>query len=419
MYRIIDAFNSLFKRKLLSILIITQLFLSISCLTMTINTFKNLLYLNKSNNCLLDFNTPIYTLNTDKSNTLKTPTDDLIAESKAVYNELSNDANLSGFGSYTIEAMPFENSSKKIDTAFLSNFKKPFANVGTTMIDTLNIDYGFYSISNIEVSSGRVFSKEDFSSTNDKKIDIILGDSFKNYLSLGDVINNKYRIIGFLKEGIFSLQNNAASDYLNLDKCIIIPCTFSDDLQRYFNLYQSTIFKLKDSSKLKPVNEAIALKGKTLSLKASSLKSMFQKNYDTILTQEKPNLTIEACFLFFSIIGIVIVTVVSILLRKRDIGIRLAVGDSIYGIWFQTFLENLILGISALILSIIYFFTRFNNYMNFLKYVSSISADNMQMNPQIVTALFILILFILFAANSIVFLFLKKLQPKEMIGGVD
>lgn len=61
-----------------------------------------------------------------------------------------------------------------------------------------------------------------------------MGSYFKKYFQVGDTINDRYTIIGFLPENKFIVNNNTTNTYLKLDYAMIMPMSFD----RFENMKQ-------------------------------------------------------------------------------------------------------------------------------------------------------------------------------------
>ena len=136
-------------------------------------------------------------------------------------------------------------------------------------------------------------------------------------------------------------------------------------------------------------------------------------------TSEIPAMVSEVLFIFFSVIGIILATISSILMRKREFGIRLAVGDSIRGIFTQILIENFIIAFIGLCSAIIYFYLKYQMIINYTKFSNKTGTLDFKLDFPIIFIVFLFLCFIIFLSNLIVLLFLRKLEPKELIGGVE
>ncbi|MGM2836896.1 FtsX-like permease family protein, partial [Bacillus cereus group sp. Bce025] len=67
---------------------------------------------------------------------------------------------------------------------------------------------------------------------------------------------------------------------------------------------------------------------------------------------EIPQLIVGILFILFSIVGIVVTTIISILIRKREFGIKIVFGESKFGMFIQIVLENIIVAIVGLGMSL-------------------------------------------------------------------
>lgn len=98
---------------------------------------------------------------------------------------------------------------------------------GFSYVKSLQINKRASDFFNIEVSEGRVFDNNDFE-VNEEYLPIILGDAYKEYYKVGDVLEIKYylkdfnaKVIGFAKPSSKILLNGKLEEYLS--NYIIIP----------------------------------------------------------------------------------------------------------------------------------------------------------------------------------------------------
>lgn len=134
---------------------------------------------------------------------------------------------------------------------------------------------------------------------------------------------------------------------------------------------------------------------------------------------EIPQLIVGISFVLFSVIGIVVTTIVSIMTRKREFGIRLVVGESKYGIFSKISLENIIIGIAGMGLSLMYFMWKYNGLLRFSSEQNLASVLDFKFNMPIMFFVFLILFLIIMISNFIVFLFIRKLEPKSLIGGME
>ena len=149
-----------------------------------------------------------------------------------------------------------------------------------------------------------------------------MGSYFKKYFQVGDTINNQYTITGFLPENKFIVNNNTTNTYLKLDYAMIMPMS-SNRYEKYeamfLRLHQSTVLYLQKGADIKKLEESIQLKGNDGTFYLKSLGEEINEGVTLDSYSEIPQLIVGILFILFSIVGIVVTTIISILMRKRNL----------------------------------------------------------------------------------------------------
>lgn len=263
---------------------------------------------------------------------------------------------------------------------------------------------------------------EDFPKNSEEKTKVLMGSYFKKYFQVGDTINNQYTIIGFLPENKFIVDNNTTNVYLKLDYAMIMPMS-SNRYENYegmfLRLHQSTVLHLRKDADVKKLEESIQLKGNGGTFHLKNLGD--EINIDVTLNSysELPQLIVGILFILFSIVGMAVTTIVSILMRKREFGIKIVFGESKFGMFIQIVLENIIVAIAGLGMSIAYFSWRYGKLLQMSKDFKAVSALDFKLDMPILFLVFLFLLLIIIVSNVIVFLFIRKLEPKTLIGGME
>lgn len=215
----------------------------------------------------------------------------------------------------------------------------------------------YYNMINENFILGKGFNKEDFLFNPSNPIPIILGSDYKNKCKINDVFEEKYSgqkyiVVGFLRAGKYFIESNYyLSSYINSKNSFIIPMSensppiaskeffikFNDAEEKVINSDEITIKSMKDAIK-------------------SDLNEFFKSN-----KQWLPFLIISV---FIALIGVIISTILSIIFRKREFGIRIVLGESFEEISLKVISENIILSIISSIFTI--FLTYIIN-INFIK----------------------------------------------------
>lgn len=106
-------------------------------------------------------------------------------------------------------------------------------------------------------------------------------------------------------------------------------------------------------------------------------------------------------------------------MRKREFGIKIAFGESKFGMFIQIVLENIIVAIVGLGMSLVYFSWRYGVLLQMSKDLKESTVLDFKLNMPILFLVFLFLLLIIVVSNVIVFLFIRKLEPKTLIGGME
>lgn len=90
----------------------------------------------------------------------------------------------------------------------------------------------------------------------------------------------------------------------------------------FLRLHQSTVLYLQNGADVKKLEESIQLKGNGGTFHLKSLGDEINEDVTLNGYSEIPQLIVGILFVVFSIVGIVVTTIVSILMRKREFGIK-------------------------------------------------------------------------------------------------
>ncbi|EOO28178.1 hypothetical protein ICM_02317 [Bacillus cereus BAG1X2-3] len=187
----------------------------------------------------------------------------------------------------------------------------------------------------------------------------------------------------------------------------------------FLRLHQSTIITLQKDADVKKLQEAIQLKGNDVTLYLKNLSEEINENVISNKESEIIGLIVGGLFILFIIAGIVVTTIVSIIIRKREFGIKLVLGESKYGVLFQIILENICIAIAGMVMSMVYFLWRYGSHLQFSNDFNFVSVLNINLDLPILFLVFLFLLLIIIVSNVIVFLFIRKLEPKTLIGGME
>ncbi|WP_242280710.1 ABC transporter permease [Bacillus cereus group sp. BfR-BA-01347] len=421
MMRIKSAFIALKKRFLFSVLLLIQITFGLATITSSINVFYNLHHLNDKSSSAL---------NVDKTYlvTFERMTDRLQSNQfnkeqiQAVYNTIHQNKDVISYGTYEESLIEIESSNRPLQNSMIADLKHKTFHDERPTVQTIVVDENYYKLLGLHLKPKEGFLHEDFPKNSEEKTKVLMGSYFKKYFQVGDTINNQYTIIGFLPENKFIVDNNTTNVYLKLDYAMIMPMS-SNRYENYegmfLRLHQSTVLHLRKDADVKKLEELIQLKGNGGTFHLKNLGD--EINIDVTLNSysEIPQLIVGVLFILFSIVGMAVTTIVSILMRKREFGIKIVFGESKFGMFIQIVLENIIVAIAGLGMSIAYFSWRYGKLLQMSKDFKAVSALDFKLDMPILFLVFLFLLLIIIVSNVIVFLFIRKLEPKTLIGGME
>ncbi|MGG2935899.1 ABC transporter permease [Bacillus pacificus] len=421
MMRIKSAFIALKKRFLFSVLLLIQITFGLATLTSSINVFYNLHHLNDKSSSVL---------NVDKTYlvTFEMTTDRLQSNQfnkekiQAVYNTIHQNKDVISYGTYEERVIEIESSNRPFQNSMITDLKNKTFHDERPTIKTIFVDENYYKMLRLPLKPEEGFSHDDFQKNSEEKTKVLMGSYFKKYFQVGDTINDQYTITGFLPENKFIVNNNTTNTYLKLDYAMIMPMSF-DRFEKYeamfLRLHQSTVLYLQKGADVKKLEESIQLKGNGGTFHLKSLGDEINEDVTLNGYSEIPQLIVGILFIVFSIVGIVVTTIVSILMRKREFGIKIAFGESKFGMFIQIVLENIIVAITGLGMSIAYFSWRYGVLLQMSKDLKEATVLDFKLDMPILFLVFLFLLLIIVISNIIVFLFIRKLEPKTLIGGME
>lgn len=291
------------------------------------------------------------------------------------YEKLSNDYNIAKFG---ISGFGKANYSELTDLDFISGGKeKGFTNI-------IYMDINFYKyFNNINLVKGRTFIEDDFKINEDDIIPIIISKDLEEYIKFGEIYLEKYKVIGVMTDNNNLYYNGNGTVYSGVTQkknTIIEPINYKDlsnKKQIAFAIMQETIITLKDESL---VEDYIYKLNKDLSnisevpLEVNKIDVYKDEYINTIKGGIIATVSISFLLLTFSFFGIMGIILTSIIRRKKEFGIKLALGWTFKDICYQVISEIFLLsGVSFLFSnlgSIIFIYGddnfRFNIYVYFI-----------------------------------------------------
>lgn len=416
MIKLKSAMKALKNRWVFSILLVIQFTLGLSTITYSVNFFYNMFFL--KNHSIIDI-TSTYLITSD--NFIKEE-DSSKEEVEEIYKKLEKNKDVISYGTYIEDNVEINSSTRPLDPKMIADLTNTRMQMEKPTIQAITIDKNYNSLLNLQITQGRGFSDQDFKNSRNDKTNILVGSYFKKYFSLGDVINNQYRIIGFLPEDQFIVNDNNSNTYQKLDKAMLIP--MSADIENDYGsmlgrLQQSTILKLRPDADIDELNQIIQLKTDHSQMHLKNLAKDINQNVTDSSYSEIPQMILDLCFILFSIIGIVVTTMVSIMIRKREFGIKLVLGESKFGIFGQIILENTLIGIVGFGVSLAYFTWKASGALKLSNELNQASILDIKLNMLILFFVFLILLLIIVISNLIIFFTIRKLEPKSLIGGME
>ena len=126
-----------------------------------------------------------------------------------------------------------------------------------------------------------------------------------------------------------------------------------------------------------------------------------------------------AMALAVALLGLIISNILCIIFRKRELGIRIVLGESLKNIALNFTYENILLSCIAIIANIGF------TYLSNINYIKNMQTGSIKANIDInfnleFFLISIIIIIVLNLINSfVIYKVLKKFQPKELIGGIE
>ena len=187
----------------------------------------------------------------------------------------------------------------------------------------------------------------------------------------------------------------------------------------FTRLHLGTLLKLRPGANLDQLNQIIQLPGNTVNLGIKNLGEEIHQNVADNAYTEIPQLIIGFSFILFLVIGIVVTTIVSILIRKREFGIKLALGESTSGLLSQIIIENSIIGVAGMGLSLAHFNWKYKKLLQISSEINLASPLDFKLNGSILLIIFLILITIIVLSSFFVYLFIRKQEPKSLIGGME
>ena len=98
---------------------------------------------------------------------------------------------------------------------------------GKIFYSLLCVEQNFEEIFDLSVIEGRGFVKEDYE-TEQSLTPVLLGNDFKKDCSVGDVLDNTYRVVGILRKDAFYLDPGKTGEILYLNNSVVTPMVVNE-----------------------------------------------------------------------------------------------------------------------------------------------------------------------------------------------
>lgn len=172
---------------------------------------------------------------------LKYIDDDNVEDYKSLYSFLQRLYKEESFDVISLNSQQFEYINTKIPDIFLYGYEEGYADLQGCEIDgrvyyaakSIQVSDKFFSEFDINVSEGRGFSEEDYTSSGDT-VPVLMGSAYKDVFSLGDKFTAAYllnestfEVIGFVDENSFFYDDNDTT-LISCERYVILPTIYSE-----------------------------------------------------------------------------------------------------------------------------------------------------------------------------------------------
>ena len=404
--------KSMLKKKIVVILMIFQLTVSLLLLFNLIISLNSVSYLeNKIKN----------KIDTERSYHLivnvKLDSGEQCKRINEFEKEVSNLKGVDGIGSYDYTNVAYEELINDDDYLKIRDeiTLGTYSQNALEASDIINLDWYMFKLMNIEVSEGKNLIENDFESVNEIT-PILIGNKFSNVINVGTILTDeitkkKYIVKGIMKKGTewFNEGTYTQSEFVNLDNEFLVPYTGTDkdNLDVSGGRLQSIFYKLDSNINSSSTNKQIEdlykkiVGEKTITKSIQQEVDYFNKNGKSV----REFLMFIIGFLFISsIIGMSSVMISSIKSRVREIGIQVMAGAS------KKYINSLIIG-EILLINLI--------SLVIVLAISIFIFDNIKSMITVFIISTNIIIVITLLTSILPLIFLKRLTPKELIGGIE
>jgi putative ABC transport system permease protein len=291
-------------------------------------------------------------------------------------------------------------------------------------IDILRIDKGLLRLAKLDTLDTNTDNLND-------SIPLLVGSAYKEIIHIGETLTldddsvSKYKVIGYLDKNSDWIDDQGYASHLlvNLDDKFVVLSTNKDNQTVNYIRAKSSVFfyTMKDANKLADIMNKIDTKANDLGIKTQSktILQEIQDHKDQMKDTFFYMLFLSIFLAIFSTIGIAATMLSSIIDRKREFGIRIMNGGSISHIKYLVLGEILTMMCISTSLAII------GKIVQSVKYMKSLKTMGLQVNPltlvtwDVVISAIIFVMVLTLASIVIPLKKTSKLQPKDLIGGID
>lgn len=443
MNSLIEVLKSLNKRKVGTILLIVQYIIGFSALFSCVTYYNSINEFSKTFRSITD---------TDKVSIMYNPTgiepysiEKTEPDYESFYDYIKENKDIKNYGTYAYSSKLLVvdklNSSDKFNLVTeIYNFNKvdtktiaaDLKNVGVNLV---TIDEGFNNFIKFELDEGEALTSEDFNKNENDRRNILLGSNYKKYYKVGDIItlqtdkSEEFRVSGFIKDSTYFYNQGGVitSSLMNLGSTIVVPINKIEENDKQLfksRIMNGLLIKFNDGVKPESAIEKINTKAEEMGLggRAQSLNSILKAIVDGFIRSNIPQLVIGVFFCIFASIALITSLIVTIHMKKREIGIRIAYGASTFNIFNTVFLEVILVCITSFVVAIFQFIHEKGGSLQLQKkqyaYFNIIDIYG-NVDIYALCQLFVVVIIILLISSFIILRQVKKLQPKDLIGGLE
>ena len=296
----------------------------------------------------------------------------------------------------------------------------------TNRVNILKADKNIFNLLDINITDGRNLNEDDFNLDKDK-IPIIFSEEYKGRLNIGDTITNKvltkenYEVVGFYNKDIKWFPRNDIQFFAleDLGKMgITIPSKKERELLFYEMEINSSTYITSDKLNKSEIQNIIDDVNKEygLNVEILSIKDILNRFKQGIYPFILQTVFFSIFMLVSSCLGLASNMSFTIINRKKEFGIRLANGFRKKDIKLLVISEMLFLSLISTIIAMIFKFTEFYKNRQF-SIAEKIIVPQFSIIDFIIAIVLVVIIIVI--SSIIPLRNIDKLQPKEMIGGIE